>query len=78
MTAGDVKVMDLIYCPFSKSCAECDRRELYTLTDENGRAFPMRRCSVGVDPAAEWARLSGGARAHYGNYTKGHSENGVL
>lgn len=106
MTAGDVKVMDLIYCPFSKSCAECDRRELYTLTDENGRAFPMRRYSVGdcrfelfncaplaapqnfagalcdlttsVDPAAEWARLSGGARAHYGNYTKGHSENGVL
>ncbi len=46
LTAGDVKVMDLIYCPFGKSCGQCDKRDIYTLTDENGRAFPMRRYEV--------------------------------
>ena len=35
--------MDLIYCPFEKKCADCDRREVYTLTDGNGRKFPLRR-----------------------------------
>ncbi len=35
--------MDLIYCPFEKKCKSCDRRELYHLTDENGRKFPLRR-----------------------------------
>lgn len=47
LTAGDIKVMDLIYCPFGKSCKECDKRNFYTLTDENGRAFPMRRYVTG-------------------------------
>ena len=47
LTAGDVKVMDLIYCPFGKSCAACDKRDFYTLTDENGRAFPLRRYEAG-------------------------------
>lgn len=47
LTAGDIKVMDLIYCPFGKTCGQCDKRDLYTLTDENGRAFPMRRYEVG-------------------------------
>lgn len=47
LTAGDIKVMDLIYCPFGKTCGQCDGRELYTLSDENGRAFPMRRYAVG-------------------------------
>ncbi len=40
---GGVKVMDLLYCPFEKNCASCDRREEYTLRDEEGRAFPLRR-----------------------------------
>ena len=43
LTAGDLKVMDLIYCPFSKKCQTCDKREVYTLTDENGRKFPLHR-----------------------------------
>lgn len=43
LTAGDVKVMDLIYCPFEKSCAICDKLNFYTLTDENGREFAVRR-----------------------------------
>ncbi|MDE7162455.1 MAG: U32 family peptidase [Clostridia bacterium] len=47
LTVGDVKVMDLIYCPFGKSCRECDKRAFYTITDENNRAFPMRRYEVG-------------------------------
>lgn len=43
LSGGDLKVMDLCYCPFEKTCRECDRRERYTLTDESGRAFPLRR-----------------------------------
>lgn len=46
LTLGDVKVMDLIYCPFGKSCRECDKRNFYSLTDENGRVFPLRRYSI--------------------------------
>lgn len=43
LTAGSIKVMDLIYCPFERTCSQCDRRALYTLTDEGGREFPLRR-----------------------------------
>lgn len=44
--AGDIKVMDLIYCPFGKKCASCDKRGCYTLKDESGREFTLRRYSV--------------------------------
>lgn len=47
LSAGGIKVMDLIYCPFSRSCAGCDKRNLYELTDENGRVFPLRRYVAG-------------------------------
>ena len=43
LSDGNIKVMDLIYCPFEKRCQECDRRELYTLSDGDGRKFPLRR-----------------------------------
>ena len=43
LSSGDLKLMDLCYCPFGKSCAKCDERERYILTDENGREFPVRR-----------------------------------
>lgn len=43
LAAGDIKVMDLIYCPFCRDCKNCDKRERYALTDENGRKFPLRR-----------------------------------
>ena len=46
LTHGDIKLMDLCYCPFGKSCLSCDRRTAYTLTDEIGRAFPVRRYEV--------------------------------
>ncbi len=43
LTAGDIKLMDLCYCPFGKTCVTCDKQDLYTLTDEDGRVFPVRR-----------------------------------
>lgn len=43
MSSGNIKVMDLIYCPFGKKCKDCDKRSVYTLTDENGRKFPIKR-----------------------------------
>ena len=43
LSSGNLKLMDLLYCPFGRTCKTCDRRNVYTLTDENGRAFPMRR-----------------------------------
>ena len=43
LSSGNIKVMDLCYCPFGKTCSACDKKILYTLTDENGRVFPVRR-----------------------------------
>jgi hypothetical protein len=43
LSGGDIKVMDLIYCPFEKKCSSCDKRGVYNLTDENNRVFPIRR-----------------------------------
>ncbi len=43
LSTGEIKLMDLCYCPFEKTCKICDKRGEYTLTDENGRVFPVRR-----------------------------------
>ena len=43
LTLGSVKVMDLCYCPFGRTCKTCDKRGEYHLTDEAGRSFPLRR-----------------------------------
>ncbi len=43
LSSGDIKLMDLCYCPFGKTCSVCDKKEVYKLTDENGRVFPVRR-----------------------------------
>ncbi len=43
LAGGDLKVMDLCYCPFERTCAACDKKTLYRMTDENGRVFPIRR-----------------------------------
>ena len=43
LSAGNIKIMDLCYCPFGKTCAKCDKQQAYSLTDENGREFPVRR-----------------------------------
>ncbi len=42
-SSGNLKIMDLCYCPFGKTCNRCDKRDTYLLTDENGRKFPVRR-----------------------------------
>lgn len=92
LTAGDIKVMDLIYCPFGKSCGQCDRKRLYTLTDENNREFILHRYEIGGCrfELFNCARLvcennftgiltdltADGADVK--NHTKGHSENPVL
>ncbi len=44
---GDIRVMDLLYCPFERTCAACDGRTFYSLTDEAGRNFPLRRYRMG-------------------------------
>ena len=46
LTTGDLKLMDLCYCPFEKTCGKCDKKSVYTLTDENSRQFPVRRYVV--------------------------------
>lgn len=43
LTAGGIKVMDLIYCPFGRTCRSCNKRRTYTLTDEAGRKFSIKR-----------------------------------
>ncbi len=43
LAGGDIKLMDLCYCPFERTCADCDRRDLYRMTDEAGRVFLLRR-----------------------------------
>ena len=43
LSSGNIKLMDLCYCPFGKTCNKCDKRNVYALTDENGRVFPVRR-----------------------------------
>lgn len=43
LSLGGIKLMDLCYCPFQKKCGECDKKNVYALTDENGRKFPVRR-----------------------------------
>ncbi len=44
---GNIKNMDLCYCPFGKKCATCEGRWRYTMTDEAGRKFPLRRYRMG-------------------------------
>lgn len=43
LSSGNIKLMDLPYCPFGKTCSVCDKKEEYELRDENGRIFPAKR-----------------------------------
>ncbi len=42
LTLGAIKVMSLIYCPFSKKCVDCKRKDTFFLKDES-RTFRVRR-----------------------------------
>lgn len=46
LTRGDVKVMELGYCPYGKKCADCKVKTLSTLTDYAGRKFTLRRIKL--------------------------------
>lgn len=48
LSAGSLKLMDLLYCPFGKKCASCENRERYILTDESGRKFTVLRYRAGA------------------------------
>ena len=43
LSSGNIKLMELCYCPFGKTCSICDKKAVYNLTDEGGRVFPVRR-----------------------------------
>ena len=43
LSSGGIKIMDLCYCPFGKTCNQCDKKHTYSLTDEGERIFPVRR-----------------------------------
>ena len=45
-SSGNIKLMDLCYCPFGKSCKICDKKDVYTLKDEDNRTFKVRRYVV--------------------------------
>ncbi len=90
LAEGAVKVMDLIYCPFEKRCGQCDGRVFHTLTDEDGRAFPLRKYRVNGQCRFEvynCAPLKAGpplsclcdrSAAVSGTPTKGHAERSML
>ncbi len=94
LSGGDIKVMDLCYCPFGAACADCDRRALYRLTDEDGRVFPLRRyrlsgmvCRFELYNCAALSPVEGKASLLYdnsaialrnGKMTNGHAERSLL
>lgn len=43
LSLGAIKIMSLMYCPFSKNCASCKRGCLFKLRDSANRVFPVRR-----------------------------------
>ena len=45
-TRGDIKVMELGYCPYGKNCQKCSTPTLNVLTDYAGRKFTLRRIKL--------------------------------
>lgn len=41
LTNGAIEVLDLIYCPFSKNCKNCEINGNFELVDEDSRRFPV-------------------------------------
>ena len=46
LSLGDIKVMSLIYCPFSKTCSTCKVPSSFTLKDCASREFKVRRYKI--------------------------------
>lgn len=90
LVGGGIKVMDLCYCPFEMTCADCDARRRYLLTDEEGRRFPLIRYRAAEKPCrfeiyncaplsserglASVLRDGSVSYPSSAGYTKGHSE----
>ncbi|MCD8041368.1 MAG: U32 family peptidase [Clostridia bacterium] len=91
LAGGGIKVMDLVYCPFSRTCNSCDKRNVYTLTDEENRQFPLKRyktseCRFELYNCAELncaEDVACGSLYDYtlqfkaDNFTRGHTRTGV-
>ena len=44
--SGAIEVMDLIYCPFSKDCKNCDINGNFELVDEGDRRFTVKKYKI--------------------------------
>ena len=44
---GNIKLMDLVYCPYGGDCGNCPGRDRGELKDEGGRTFVLRRVRAG-------------------------------
>ncbi len=91
LAGGAIKLMDLCYCPFERTCDACDRKTIYRLTDEDGRVFPLRRyrvsgmvcrfevynCAELTESRLEFSRLFDRTVSAQGE-TKGHRERSML
>lgn len=42
-TRGNIRLTELLYCPFGKRCASCNRGDDFILRDELGHEFKLRR-----------------------------------
>ena len=45
-TRGNVRLMELLYCPYGRNCKKCDRNDFNRLTDELGHEFTIRRYRI--------------------------------
>ncbi len=93
LSGGGIKLMDLCYCPFGKTCSGCDKKRVYHLTDEEERMFPVRRyrsaegqCRFEIYNCAELpdetpddtGALFDRTLPPRGNYTSGHRNQSFL
>ncbi len=91
LAGGNIKVMDLIYCPFEKKCKTCDMRRDYIFTDEAGRKFPLHRyktlnCRFEVfncadlisDKCPVGALIDSTMSDKNRPFTRGHTASGIL
>ena len=46
LLSGAVEIMDLIYCPFSKNCKNCDVINDFELIDKENRVFKVKRYKI--------------------------------
>ena len=45
-TNGNIRLSELLYCPYGKNCKNCNRKDINELTDELGHKFFVRRYKI--------------------------------